>query len=227
MDINLKALNLEARWPKLARLQDEIKHLEKHTRAAEVEVSTRRAAISPSRERDLDAAASAIRSGAKSPKTSNEDEAKGRPQVAERNHAVMTRALEAARTDYGVFLQKHRAELFRDVAKQRSQIAREAAASAREALAAYSRFEDLRYVLKGLEPPIEAADNTAPAQRLTTAVIGLQTTGSTGPDRGQVEAMLSYVASLGQDTTEGGRPCRSLNAAHVLRSDGTSKPSNG
>jgi hypothetical protein len=203
MNINLKALGLEKKWPRLATLQAEIADLEKHTRQAEMEVDARRAAIQPAREQDLDAAAKAVRSGAKSPKTSNEDEARGRLQVAERNHAVMTRALENARTDYGAYLQKHRAPLFADVAQQRQEIAREAATAARVALAAYSRFEDLHYVLKGLEPPVVAADHNAPAQRLTTSVLGIKTTGPTGPDRGQVEQMLAYVASLGQDATEG------------------------
>ena len=201
-NLNLKALNLQSKWPHLARLQDEIRDLEKHARAAEVEVSTRRAVIAPAREQDLDSAAKAVRSGAKSPKTSNEDEAKGRLQVAERNHAVMTRALEAARTDYGVFLQKHRAELFADVVEQRAQIARDAAEAARTALQAYGRYEDLFYTVKALQPPVEAVDNNAPAQRLTQTVIGIATTQS-GPARGETEAALRHVIALGSGPAQG------------------------
>ena len=203
MDINLEALDLESKWPKLARLQDEIRDLEKHARSAEVEVSTRRAAIQPAREQDLDAAAKAVRSGGKSPKTSNEDEAKGRLHVAERNHAVMSRALEAARTDMGVLLQQHRAALFADVAECRAQIAREAATAAREALVAYSRYEDLHYTLKALQPPPQPVDSNAPPQRLTQTIIGVATTQG-GPARGDVEEALRHLVSLGSGPSQGG-----------------------
>ena len=97
--MNLKALDLEKKWPKLARLQDEVRDLERHRLEAESKVAQIRAGIPGAREQDLNAAAKAIRSGAKSPTTSNEEEAKGRLAVAERNRDVMARAVEAAQSD--------------------------------------------------------------------------------------------------------------------------------
>ena len=196
MDINLQSLNLQSKWPKLARIQDEVKSLEKRAREAETEVSRLRAELGPAREKDLDLEAKAVREGKDAPEAKHEPAVTKKLERAGRDRDVMARALEAARTDLGVFLQQHRAELFADVVEQRAQIARDAAEAARTALQAYGRYEDLFYTVKALQPPVVAVDNNAPAQRLTQTVIGIATTQS-GPARGETEAALRHVIALG------------------------------
>lgn len=133
--------------------------LEKRARQAEVEVSRLKAELGPARERDLDAEANAIRSGGKVPDATNEPKVKAKLASAERDAAVMSRALQAAQTDHGAFLAKHRGELFADVAERRAQIARDAAEAAGTALQAYGRYEDLP-----VHPLTLAAANSSEAE---------------------------------------------------------------
>lgn len=199
----LRQLDLESKWPRLARLQTEIAGLEKRSREAEVEVMRLRAELGPAREKDLDAEAKAIRAGKDSPEAKHEAEVKAKLERAERDSAVMSRALQAAREDLGHFLAKHQGELYRDVLAARAEIGAKVAESARAALAEYARYEDLHYVLKNLTPPPPSREGE-PVQRLTQSFIGggVQTT-QRGPDRGEVEAMLQHLISLA--SSEGGK----------------------
>lgn len=197
----LKALGLEKRWPRLARLQTEIAGLEKRNREAEVEVMRLRAEQGPARERDLDAEAKAIRAGKDSPEAKHEPEVRAKLERAERDSAVMSRALQAAREDLGHFLAKHKAPLYQDVLEERHKIAQEIADGARAALAAFSKHEDLAYLLKNLAPAAPRPENE-PAQRLTTVVAGVGMV-QRGPARGEVEGILQHLISLASDTTQG------------------------
>ncbi len=76
MDINLQSLNLQSRWPKLARLQDEAKSLEKRHQEAEMLVQQLQGQIGPARDRDLDAEARAVGAGRNSPEPTHEPEVK-------------------------------------------------------------------------------------------------------------------------------------------------------
>ncbi len=115
----------------------------------------------------------------------------------------MQRALEGARTDYGKFLEQHRSELFADVAEARAKIAESVAQAAREALRGFGQWSDMAYVLKSLQPPVEPADSTAPAQNISV-VLGVGTTRPSGPDRGEIEQALRYLVSLGPGPAQGG-----------------------
>ncbi len=199
----LRALGLEKRWPRLARLQTEIAGLEKRNREAEVEVHRLRAELGPAREKDLNAEAKAIRAGKEPPDSKHEPDVQRKLERAERDSAVMGRALQAAQTDLGTFLAQHQAELYRDVQAARSQIGARVAEAARAALVDYVRYEDLLYVLKGLQPPAAPVESDAPPQRLTNVIIGPVATHRTGPDRGEVEQILTYLVSLASE--EGGK----------------------
>ena len=198
MKINLQSLGLEKQWPKLARLQAEIASLEKRNREADMKANRLRAELAPAREQDLSLEAKAIRSGDKVPEPKHEPEVQAKLDRAVRDAAVMSRALQDAQAELSHFLGKHQGELYQDVAAARNEIASKIAEAAREALASYGRYEDLRYVLKDLTPPPEPIDPTQPAQRLTTVFAGVQTTRSAGPDRGTVEGILSYLMGLAQ-----------------------------
>ena len=200
----LQALGLESKWPRLARLQSEIAGLEQRNREVDVEANRLRAALGPARERDLDLEAKAVRAGGKVPEPKSEREVRTKLERAERDLAVMGRALQAAQTDLGTFLAQHQGALYEDVAQARAEIAAKVAESARVALADYVRYEDLFYTAKALQPPPQPVDSNAPAQRLTQAFIGIHTTRSSGPARGDVEEALRYLVSLATGPGQGG-----------------------
>ena len=198
----LQALGLESKWPRLARLQGEIAGLEKRNREAEGQVQQLQAELVPARNRDLDAEARAVRSGRKSPEPTHEPDIQRKLERATRDRDVMQRALEAARTDYGAFLSKHRSELFADVAEARAEIAASVSEAAREALRGFGKWSDMHYTLKSLQPPVEPADSTAPAQNISV-VLGVGTARSSGPDRGEIEQALRYLVSLDPGPAQG------------------------
>src|SRR5215210_3612116 len=100
----LRALNLERQWPRLARLQNEIAGLEKSSREAEALVQQLQGQLAPAREKDLDAEAQAVRTGKDVPEAKHEPEVKKKLERATRDRDVMNRALQAAQTDLGTFL---------------------------------------------------------------------------------------------------------------------------
>lgn len=194
--IPLKTLGLEKRWPRLSELGDEVAGLEKRLQESAAEVQRLQGQIGPAREKDLDLEAKALRADKKPPAPRHEPEIKGKLQGAERDRDVLARALESARADLGAFLERHRAELFEDIAAARGEIASRIAESARAALVAFAKHEDLHYVLKRLRPPVPENRENEPA-RSTTAFLGFGTTQqASGPARGEVEQILAYLVSL-------------------------------
>ena len=107
----------------------------------------------------------------------------------------MQRALEAAQTDLAGLRQKHQLELYQDVLSARAEIAADMAEHAREVLKAYSRHEDMFYILKDLKPAAPPPDETRAAER-STLVPAVQVVSTPGPDRGYVEGMLKHLISL-------------------------------
>ena len=195
-DVPLETLNLKTRWPKLARIQEEVADLEARHRKASAKAATLRAGLPGARERDLRLAAEAVRSGRKAPAASHEDAGRAKLEAAEREAAVLQRALQAAQADYGALVAEHRDGLYRGVAEARRKIAARIAESARAALADYAKHEDFAYTLKGLAPPPPSLEDQ-PVQRLTQVVGGaVMTTRSAGPPRGEVEGLLAYLIGL-------------------------------
>lgn len=195
MDINqLLQLGLAERWPKLKKHLEEVASFEKQRQQAEAKVGQLRAGIPQAREKDLDAEAQAARAGKGIPKPKHEPKLRGELDKAEREAVVMARAAAGASADLAAFMAKHQQALFEDVLQARREIAAEAAQAARVALQAFGAWHALGYTLKDLAPPPEAPE-VGPAKN-TNAFIGIHTRQSAGPDRGTVEQMLSYVASL-------------------------------
>lgn len=199
----LEALGLSKRWPKLRQHLEEVASFERHRLQAESKVGTLRAQLPAAHEKDLDAEAQAVRAGKGIPLPEAEPKLQAELDVATRESVVMARAAESARADLDRFMQQHQQQLFEDVAEARSQIASKAATAASEALAAYGKYEDLKYLVRSLQPPPAQPDHNAPAARLTQSIVGVATTRGGGPSRGDVEAMLSYLISLGASPEEG------------------------
>lgn len=195
----LKQLGLSERWPKLKKHLEEVASLDNRVRESESQVQKLRAALPHAEQKDLDNAAAAVRDGKDVPHATNTDSAKRQLEAAERTKNIMARAAESARQDLNSFMAQHQQQLFEDVAQARAEIAREAAGAARTALGAFSKWSDIHYLLRDLAPPPEAPDYNKPAARLTQTVMGIHTTQSSGPARGDIEGALQHVISLGEE----------------------------
>ncbi len=202
-DIPLKALGLEKKWPRLSALQEEISGLTRQAASAAAEVQRLEAALSVARSEDVAAQAQALRGGKAAPKTSREEKVNCELETARRNAAVLQRAIEDAQAELAEYRAKHGAALYQAVLEARNEIARAIAEHARAVAAGFGRWSDLAYTLKDLTPPPTVDTENAPAQPLTMSVIGVQTTQSSGPPRGEVEQMLAYLASLAPNEEEG------------------------
>lgn len=202
-NVPLKALGLEKKWARLARLQEEVDGLQKQSRQAETEVEVLRNQLAPARDKDLDAEARAMRSGKEAPEPTHERDVQRNLERATRERDVYARAWESAQVDLGEYRAKHRAQLFEDVAQARHRIALEVARSAQEALVAFGKYENLHYALKNLQPPAGSEEIMAPA-RNTNVFMGFQSMQQQGPSRGHVDQVLAYLVGLASTGEVGG-----------------------
>jgi hypothetical protein len=115
----------------------------------------------------------------------------------------VSRALQAAREDYGEYLAAHQSALYGDVLEARDQIGREVAQAAQEAQRSYSRYAGLRQTLKGLTPPPPSfetgppgSDDARVVRPVTNSFLGVHTTQASGPPRGEIEAVLNHLVAL-------------------------------
>ncbi len=194
-DINLHALGLAARWPKLTRLQADRHDFRRRLEKSAQQVNTARAHVPRARSADVDEAAAAVRAGRRPPEPKREADAKLALDRAERDREILSGVCQRIEEEYGEFQAQHQSELFRDVLRSRHGIARELAEHARAAQASYGRWADLARAVRDLTPA-EPFDENAPAQRLTTAFVGVHTTQPSGISRGTVEQVLAYLADL-------------------------------
>ena len=196
--IPLESLGLAKKWPRLHQLQTELVGLEEHRRRAEEQASTLHNQLPSAKERDLAAAAEAVRAG-KEPAAEgiHEREIQERQERARRDAIIYQRAVSAAMSDIGAFRAKHQTELFADVAQRRAEIAKRMGDAARVAASEYARYEGLARLVATLEP-VESVEESDEPARSVTHILSFAT-GQRAPERGDVEAMLAYLAGLGQD----------------------------
>ncbi len=196
-DLRLTELGLDKKWPKLARLQQEVEGLARQLERARAEAQQHRAQLGPARERDLRAEAEALRAGKKMPDPVHEPKVQAELEEAERRAARLERALQSAREEYAASFAEHQREVFDAVLEARHEIAEELARHATAALRLFGRHEDLARQVKQLRPA-PVVDEGAPARPLTNAFAGVMTT-QRGPDRGHIEQVLTYLVGLGAD----------------------------
>jgi hypothetical protein len=201
MHIDLGALGLKAKYPRLAKLQeDRAKFRARHEKAA-AQAQTLQAHIQRARNADIEAEAAAVLLGRKPPEPTHERDARRDHERAVRERDVLARALQSLEEQYGDHLAEHQRELFADVLRARHAVALELAGHAGAALSDYARWADLARVVKDLAPATPTDEN-APSQRVTNSFYGLHTV-QRGPARGDIEAALGYLVSLG--ASEAGR----------------------
>jgi hypothetical protein len=194
--MDLRKYGLEDKFPKLAKLQEEVQDLERCRGEAERDVMTARHAVEAAKEQDAEAAAKALRSGKAMPKASREEKAKAELEAAERTLSAYAKALEGAQSDLGHYMNARRAEIRASILDALHDKAAQLRVHATAAAQLYAAIEDSRYTLRDLAPPA-VAEYSGEAQPLTVAIVGaVQTTKSAGPARGDVEGILRYLATL-------------------------------
>ncbi len=193
--VPLRDLGLAARWPKLAKLQDELVGLEQHRQRAEEQASLLQNGLPSARERDLAAAAEAIRAGGDLPGSTHEESIVAELERARRDAVVYARAVSAAQSDIGALRAKYQEELFRDVAGERQKIAKRMSDAARIAASEYARYADLERLVTTLEPVAEVEETDQPARSVTHILFA---TGRQAHERGEIEGTLAYLAGLGE-----------------------------
>lgn len=194
--LDLRSLGLEQKYPRLTRLTTEVADLEQRLHKARAAQNLAQNRLPAARERDILAEAKAMRGGKRMPAPEEEPRVRAELEEAERQADRLAVALQSAREEHGEHLAAAQSDLYHDVRRARGAIAREGAEGAQVAQRAFARYSDLTYQLKALAPA-EVLDENAPAQRLTNSFGGVITTARhAGPDRGTVEGVLSYIASL-------------------------------
>jgi hypothetical protein len=191
---DLDRYGIAERWPKLNAMRQEIAELEARRGEAEAAVVAAREAIRAAQEQDTEAASKAIRGGKSVPDAKHERKALAALEDAQRNAAAYTRAAADAQTDLARFTAKHRAEIRADILGALRDKAQRLHEHATEAAQLYATIADSHYDLKDLTPP-PASDEPAGTGQNMVSIISV-TRQSFGPNRGDVEGALSYLASL-------------------------------
>jgi hypothetical protein len=199
--VSLERFGLERKWRKLATLQNEVAGLIQRYQEAAQKVAELEQGRQSARDRDLDAHAQAIRAGEEAPEPAHEAALDDELVVAVRTRDALQRATEGAVADVTAYRLEHAAKLQADIEAALSTKAQELARHAQEAAALYAEFEDGKLEAKRLIPPQGAPENVGEPQNSSVLIGPMSTRTLAGPNRGDVEAVLSYLASLGQPAT--------------------------
>jgi len=212
--VPLSRFDLEKGWKKLAALQNEASDLLGRYQEAAATLAALEQGREDARDKDLTAQAAALRSSRSShdelPEPEHELALDKDLEGAGRSMRALQRATEGAIADVNAYRAKHAASLAADIQAALGAKADALAEHARQAAAIYAVLEDGKALARRFVPPPPPAQENTGAPEDTTVLIGPMTTGTIagGQGRGEVEAVLNYLASLGQSVTvvEGERP---------------------
>jgi hypothetical protein len=196
-EVPLDALKLS--WPRLASIQAEVKHLiGEHAEAAR-EVTALEATREGAREQDLDAAAAALRAGNAVPSPKASPALQRKIESAVRTRDALERAVSSAIGDSNAFRLKHSASLLADATWSLSALRSKLAENAKKTAALYAESEAAAASVKKLEPPAAAPPQSSAAGQDTVYApqFVATTSRSAGPERGDIERVLSHLAALG------------------------------
>ena len=182
------------KWPKLNAMRQEIANLEQRRGEAEAAVVAAREAIRAAQEQDAEAASKAIRAGRSVPDAKHERKSLAALEDAQRDLAAYTRAAADAQTDLARFTAKHRAAIRVDILGALREKARRLNEHATEAAQLYATIADSHYDLRDLTPPPPSEEASGTGQNMVSIIS--VTRQSFGPNRGDVEGALSYLAGL-------------------------------
>jgi hypothetical protein len=199
--VPLDALKLS--WPKLAAMQNEAGHLiGEHAQSSQA-VATLEAGRGAAREKDLDDAAAALRAGNAVPSPKAEPALEKRVLGAVRTRDAFSRAASNAIEELEAFKREHAGPLEADAARSLEVMRGKLSDNARRTASLYAEAEAAAQSVKKLAPPAPPPAETgppgsgAPARSTVLAPQFVATTGqSAGPERGDIERVLSHLAAL-------------------------------
>ena len=190
--------------PELRRLEEAVEALTQEHATATGRVQGLAGKVAQAREDDLNREAVALNHGRRAPKP-KEPELRGQLERAQRELEVLERRLTLAGSDRSRYISEHHAEILAMLeaahAAEGERVAA-AASEALEALLAYHGAEDAARNLQRLHPA-PAAENTGGPESVAVVWGSLTTRNMGGPQRGQLEGTLRYLAGLGAPTEVG------------------------
>lgn len=190
----LDRFGLAEGYPKLAKLQLEVAELDARRLEAERGLQALRQAVAAAREKDSEAAGSALRAGRDMPRPRHEAEAKKEVEGAERTCAALEKATSAAAQDLAREQSKHSAALARDLTRARGEAAKRVSEQASSLLADLALFHATADTAKKFAPgSLASLDENAPARDIFMVS---QASRPQGPQRGDIEQVLAYLAGL-------------------------------
>ncbi len=198
----LERFGLAEGYPKLTKLQREVAGLDARRLEAERGLVALRQAVSAAREKDSEAAGSALREGKDMPSFAARHEAEAQREVegAERTVEALEKATSAAAQDLAAEQSKHSAALARDLTRARSEAAQRVSEQASSLLADLALFYGTEDTAKKFAPPASLGNlENAPARDIFMVA---QAARPQGPQRGDVEQILAYLAGLAASEAE-------------------------
>jgi DNA repair exonuclease SbcCD ATPase subunit len=191
--------------PELKRLEQVVTTLEQEHAEAQGRVAQLSQEVAAVREDDLNREAAALNAGRKAPKP-KEPELQTQLQGARRRLEVLERRLALAGSDRTRYIQEHHEDIMRLLAEAHAAAGAEVAEGASrvlEDLLRYFKAEDEARALQR-QAPAAVEENTGEPEKVTAVWGNLTTRNITGgPARGDLEATLRYLASLGPATVVG------------------------
>ena len=182
----------------LRRLAERVASLEQERSQVEGEAHRLRLQVQQAREHDLNAEALALNAGEKPPKPTEPD-IRRKLEDTERRLEVLRRRLPLAQSDVAVYISEHRGELRESLIAALGDRAHQLAEHARAAAQLYGEIMDgQRPLRKELAPPapVEEATGTGRDTVDFGGIVSRANVYGEPFERGDVEAMLSYLAAL-------------------------------
>lgn len=203
--VPLERFGLASRWKKLAAVQGEAAEMIRRYKAAERDVATLEAGRVEARDKDLRAAAVAVRAGKEAPPAAAEADLDRDLSAAIRQRDILERAASDAIEEAHALRAKHAPALSADIREALGKKAAELADHARRAAALYAEVEDGKQTASRLIPAPPPVESNAPAQDTQVFINGPAMSTMRGPARGEIEAALSYIASMEAAFSDEGR----------------------
>jgi hypothetical protein len=193
--------------PELKKLESTVAALERAHGEASARVQAVAVKTTTAREADLDREALALNAGRKPP-NATEPALREQLEGAGRDLEVLARRLALAVGDRGRYISEHHGEILSLLTESHAAQGERVAAAATEALAALAAYHGAEDDARDLQRlhPAPAAENVGGPQN-SVIVWGALTTRNYagGPQRGDLEASLQYLISMGAPTiVEGG-----------------------
>jgi len=193
--------------PELQKLESTVAALEHSHGEASARVQALAVKTATAREADLDREAAALNAGRKPPNPT-EPALREQSEGAARDLEVLARRLALAVGDRGRYISEHHGGILKLLGAAHAAEGERVAAAASEALAALAAYHGAEDTARNLQRlhPAPAPENVGGPQNSVTVWGALTTRNyAGGPQRGDLEATLQYLISMGAPTiVEGG-----------------------